>query len=35
VERLAPIPVGFRVTEAATAPVDALTADQGTTLLGN
>jgi NADPH:quinone reductase-like Zn-dependent oxidoreductase len=29
VERLAPIPAGLRVTEAAAVPVDALTADQG------
>jgi NADPH:quinone reductase-like Zn-dependent oxidoreductase len=29
VERMAPIPVGLRVTDAAAVPVDALTADQG------
>jgi NADPH:quinone reductase-like Zn-dependent oxidoreductase len=34
VERLAPIPAGLRVTEAAAVPVDALTADQGVTILG-
>ena len=31
VERLAPVPAGLRVTEAAAVPVDALTADQGIT----
>lgn len=31
VERLAPIPAGLRVTDAAAAPVDTLTADQGIT----
>jgi NADPH:quinone reductase-like Zn-dependent oxidoreductase len=31
VERLAPVPAGLRVTDAAAVPVDALTADQGIT----
>jgi NADPH:quinone reductase-like Zn-dependent oxidoreductase len=31
VERLAPVPVGLRVTDAAATPIDALTADQGLT----
>jgi NADPH:quinone reductase len=31
VERLAPVPAGLRLTEAAAVPVDALTADQGIT----
>ena len=30
-ERLAPVPAGLRITDAAAAPVDALTADQGIT----
>jgi NADPH:quinone reductase len=33
VERLAPVPAGLRITEAAAVPVDALTADQGVGIL--